>query len=170
MFMDIIDHKFAMIQISGILADKRRLVAPVRTSWFTLAPPRIKAVLSAKAWVSTRGLTWGLTISSVYFCAVRPSWMPRPACNFCCHIFIHRWIYLQKHCLGQCPHRKGTHDDKWPAFFADLTPSLKLEVDMVISIQYIVELPSRVIIIICVKYELWLMQSNHEVNHFWNPY
>ena len=81
MFLDIINNKFAMIQISGLLADNRRLVALARTCWLFLAvwgfaPPRIKTVLSANAWLSMYGLTWGMTISSIYFCAVRPSWIP----------------------------------------------------------------------------------------------
>ena len=142
MFLDIIDHLFAMIQISGFLADNRRLVALARTSWLFLAvwgfaPPRIKTGLSANTWLLKCGLAWGLTISSVYFCAVRPSWNSRPACNFCWHIPIHKWIYLQKHCLEQCTHRKGAHDDKWSAFFAHFKPSLKLEVNVLIIIQYL---------------------------------
>ena len=78
MFLGIIDQRFAMILISGFLADNRRLVALARTSWLIVAvwgfvPPRIKTVLSANAWLSTCGLPWGLTISSIYLCAVRPS-------------------------------------------------------------------------------------------------
>ena len=87
MFVNIIDHKFSMILMSGFLADNRRLVTLARTSWLILAvwgfaPPCIKTVLFANAWLSTCGLKWGLTISSIYFCAVRPSWMSSPACNF----------------------------------------------------------------------------------------
>ena len=142
MLLDIIDHKFSMIQISGLLADNRRLVALARTSWLFLSvrsfvPSRIKTVLSANAWLSKRGLTWGLTISSVYFCAVRTSWVWRPACTFCWHMPENKWIYLQKYCLEQCTHRKSAHDDKWSAFLADFTPSLKLEVDMLIIIHFV---------------------------------
>ena len=139
MFLDIIDLKFA---IFGFLADiDRRLVALARTSWLILAVwdtarPRIKTVLFAKAWLSTCDLTWGLTISSIYSCAVRPSWMSSPACNFCWHIPILRLISkVAEVLLEQCTYRKGPHDDKWLASFADFTPSLELEVDMLIIIQ-----------------------------------
>ena len=70
MFPDTIHHKFAMILISGFLADNRRLVALSRMSWLILfvrgfTQPRIKTVLSTNAWLSTCGSTWGLTISSI---------------------------------------------------------------------------------------------------------
>ena len=130
----------------------------------SFAPPQIKALLSANTWLSTCGLTWGLTISSIYFCAVRPPWMSRPACNFCWHIPTYRLIYLQKHCLEQCTHRKGAHDDKWSTFFADFTPSLEH-----VHHHSIFEWISRVIIIIvwnlncywCILTMNWTMLKPH---------
>ena len=130
-----------MIQISGFLADNRILVALAKTSWLILAvwgfaPPHIKTMLSANAWLLMCVLTRGPTISLKYISVQ----LDLRGClgqlvTFCWHIPIHRWIYLQKHSLEQCTNCKGAHADKWSAFFADFTPPFKLEVDMIIIIQ-----------------------------------
>ena len=128
MFLDIIDNKFANTNI-WILGWQQEIG---RTGKNVLTYPccmrcchtPMMPVLSATTWSLTCGYTWGRTISSKYLCAVRSSWMSKPACNCYWHIPIHRWIYLQKHCFEQCTHSKGAHDDKWSAFFADFTPSL----------------------------------------------
>ena len=117
--------------VSGFLADHRRLAGRIGKDvlnypgWRRFCPPSIKRVLSANAWLSTCGSTWGLTVSSIY-CAVRPWWMSSPAC-VCRHIPIHWWISLQRHYLEQCTRRKGALNDKLSASHA--------EVDMFIIIR-----------------------------------
>ena len=146
MFPDTIHHKFAMILISGFLADNRRLVALSRMSWLILAvrgftPPRIKTVLSTNAWLSTCGSTWGLTISSI--------------CSLCTKVFAEVKSNLQF---------LLTHPISLLNIFAeaDFTPSLKLEVDMLIIINRMAVWSYHYQ---WCKFELRLMHSNHALIH-----
>ena len=82
MRLDICDHIFSMILISGLFAGHKRtsIAALARNSWLILAvcgeaPSCMKTALSANTWLSICGSTCGLRMSSIYFCAVRPPWM-----------------------------------------------------------------------------------------------
>ena len=98
---DMLDQMFSIMLMSGLLAGHSRtsMAAAVKKSvliravcvcvcvWCVcvcvwgggggrgVAPSCMKIALSASAWLSIWGSTWGLRTSSTYFWAVRPPWM-----------------------------------------------------------------------------------------------
>ena len=80
---DMLDQMFSIMLMSGLLAGHSRtsMAAAVKKSvliravWGVVAPSCMKIALSASAWLSIWGSTWGLRTSSTYFWAVRPPWM-----------------------------------------------------------------------------------------------
>ena len=79
---DMLDQMFSIMLMSGLLAGHSRtsMAAAVKKSVLIravsgVAPSCMKIALSASAWLSIWGSTWGLRTSSTYFWAVRPPWM-----------------------------------------------------------------------------------------------
>ena len=94
MRLDIYDHMFSMISISGPFVGHKRtsIAALARNPSLILAawgeaPSCIKTTLSANTWLSMCGSTWGPRMWSVYFCAVSlRKCQLCPVCSHCWHI------------------------------------------------------------------------------------